>query len=1749
MFIELNLEKIFKMPHGLFLLIILNSFIFIALFLSSSNQTFGQTTSSSVKGGKAAGTYTLDNFDNINLFNGNLNFNLPLITLNGRGEAGAAVSLTLETRWKLLRGVIGQTEEYSYQPELLGGVLVNGPGKLVASVSTYQYYETSPTSCGQADRQPTFGKLVLNFTTSSGTSYQLRSIQNNGAPYFVPYCYPGLPQINHGREFISWDGSGVKFISDIPVKSMVDSFTNLNGYLLMPTGTRFRISEGLTVWVEDRNGNRTTYSYYPGSTPEPGNSNGGQGPILVQKIIDSNGREINFQFDQNLPPYGFHTKITYKGFGGNDRILRIFHKSLQSVLRPDQLSKSIGQLFPGAPASQSTDYPNLGMVSDVWLPDGRKYSFLYSSYGQLARVTLPTGGVFEYDYTPYSPPLPQPYPIGAPYIRVSERRVYADGVNLSQKMIFSDFAGGTTVDTYNQSGQLISRSKHYFHGYPGPMFPPQGLNVFEDEEPWNNGREYKTENYSIDGTTLLRKTETEWEFGRYAVWNPYLTNTNIYRDARVASKTTFLADSGQLSKTAYGYDSTVNFNLQTDAYEYDYGAGQVGSFIRRSHTEFEKGAIYTNSSVNLLTLPKETWISSDIDGNNIVSRSKYEYDNYLNGTFTAALLDRPNITGHNAAYGTGYATRGNVTKVTTYADAQNQTGAVSVYTQFDIAGNIVRNFDGRGNGSIISYDDNFGASDAEARNNLSGSIPNLSGGRQTFAFATSAKNAAGYTTYAQFDYYSGAGVDTEDINGNVGTTFYNDVLDRPTQTISANNRPNLKRQTTIVYDDDNRKVTVTTDSKNFGDNLIKSEAFYDRLGRTFETRDYENATNYTVSLTEFDGLGRAYKSSNPYRPYQNEQPNWTTTSFDELGRVLEVKSPDSGKIRREYWGTAVRIFDQANRSRAGVSDALGRLLKVVEYDDGADLETLYTYDVLGRLRKTSQGGQIRFFMYNDLGRLIRAKQPEQSTNSNLDISDPITGNSGWSVKYVYDNNGNVISTTDSRNITITGTYDNLNRLTSRDYSDTTPDVDFTFDNPEIPNSKGQLTAMVSSVSANYYTAFDELGRVKGSSQVTAGKTYNFPDYTYNLSGALVEQTYPSERVVKTEFDDFGRLYKLKSQNPNQAERIYLSNLEYTAFGAVSQARLGNGRWESAQFDAKTMQVAQIGLGYSNGNTSLLKIEYNYGTTSAATSDNNGSLRQQKISYAGQSAPIIQNYTYDMLNRLRSATETVSGSQTWKQTFLYDRFGNRRFDAANTTTLIADNGVYNPNMDANTNRFLVAEGYNYDSEGNLAGNPENQLFQYDANNRQTRITNTVSQTTANYFYDGTGKRVRKVVNQEETIFVYDAYGKMVAEYSTTIDDSRPKTTSYLTTDSVGSPRIITDGGGNVISRHDYLPFGEEIAANVGGRTTTHGYQANDGVRQQFTGYERDAESGLDYAQARYFSSKHGRFTSVDPLTASANMKNPQTFNRYSYALNSPYKFTDPLGLTAAQHCLGNICNTYDADERAEAVESDDTTVTNPDDIEPTVQVPETMTVVLNGQRIEIMLPPALRKELQKIAESFEQLQAAYETNRDSAINFGRDVANKLEEERVANQGIFSKVSEALFGASAPPAQQVTTTDKGQVVVPTEWSNTQQSSSSTTVGGEAKGVVASRQTTDGLSQTANVKSTVAALASAANSQLQRIESKSIIGPGNLYADFKNTRFTIVGTGQKTTTMTKSGWEQLFKQAMMAGRNAAGNRPGAH
>lgn len=130
--------------------------------------------------------------------------------------------------------------------------------------------------------------------------------------------------------------------------------------------------------------------------------------------------------------------------------------------------------------------------------------------------------------------------------------------------------------------------------------------------------------------------------------------------------------------------------------------------------------------------------------------------------------------------------------------------------------------------------------------------------------------------------------------------------------------------------------------------------------------------------------------------------------------------------------------------------------------------------------------------------------------------------------------------------------------------------------------------------------------------------------------------------------------------------------------------------------------------------------------------------------------------------------------------------------------------------------------------------------------------------------------------------------------------------WLVSDQLGTPRMVVDRTGSLagVTRHDYLPFGEELPAGTGGRVSTQGYSSIDNVRQQFTGYEKDVETGLDYAQARYYANVQGRFIGVDPLSASAKQAQPQSWNRYAYCLNNPLAYVDPTGLIWGERTLEN-----------------------------------------------------------------------------------------------------------------------------------------------------------------------------------------------------------------------------------------------------
>ena len=285
-----------------------------------------------------------------------------------------------------------------------------------------------------------------------------------------------------------------------------------------------------------------------------------------------------------------------------------------------------------------------------------------------------------------------------------------------------------------------------------------------------------------------------------------------------------------------------------------------------------------------------------------------------------------------------------------------------------------------------------------------------------------------------------------------------------------------------------------------------------------------------------------------------------------------------------------------------------------------------------------------------------------------------------------------MTATDARGIVTTQSYDNLNRPLTAAYSDATPTVTYQYDEAGVPFSRAQLTRISSSVSTTEYTEFDAIGRILGHRQITDGQTYS-TSYSYNLAGTLKEEVYPSGRVVKNTFDNDGEMVDVKSKAGGQQDfHLYAGSFVYTASGLVASMRLGNGDWESAQFNSR-LQIMEIGLGTSQGATNLWKLNYEYGEIDAANNldenKNNGIIARQTINFAGLSESFVQTYKYDPLSRVIEAKEMNGTTQTWIQNIGYDRYGNRT--SINQQKIGEQPVTQTPAIDPATNRIITSQG--------------------------------------------------------------------------------------------------------------------------------------------------------------------------------------------------------------------------------------------------------------------------------------------------------------------------------------------------------------------------------------------------------------------------------------------------------------------------
>jgi RHS repeat-associated protein len=216
-------------------------------------------------------------------------------------------------------------------------------------------------------------------------------------------------------------------------------------------------------------------------------------------------------------------------------------------------------------------------------------------------------------------------------------------------------------------------------------------------------------------------------------------------------------------------------------------------------------------------------------------------------------------------------------------------------------------------------------------------------------------------------------------------------------------------------------------------------------------------------------------------------------------------------------------------------------------------------------------------------------------------------------------------------------------------------------------------------------------------------------------------------------------------------------------------------------------------------------------------------------------------------------------------------------------------------------------YQYDNNGNLTRKTPKtpgpfSSYEYDAENRLVRAV--INGTTANYKYDGLGRRVEKEVISVGTTVTRHVYDN--EDILLELDGSNNIVARYTHGPGIDEPLIMEKGGQSVFYHADGLGSITELTNQSATIVQRYAYSSFGKIESQldpnfiqpytFTGREFDPETELYYYRARYYDSGTGRFVSQDKVF---NLIGP---NRYQYALHNPIRFLDPDGTIS----LNAIC---------------------------------------------------------------------------------------------------------------------------------------------------------------------------------------------------------------------------------------------------
>ena len=1364
----------------------------------------------------------------------NYNFSVAVLGLKGRG--GTDLSLSL-----------------SYNGELWGKDTTGTPTRMIFN---YGAMSMAPGwSMG-------YGRVIANFDNTATGNESSIGAANSPGDYLL----------------IAPDGTRIPFAQQFDTVNNVWNHTSADGQFTFfnPRSLRMIYNDGtqvtygsmnnkiLPMSFKSRNGDLITIAYRQNGPSFPNR-------FAIQQIIDSLGRIVQFWYygDSGYPtdgtdatPLAALAAITTPDLGGGTRTLITIE--YQNV----NLNYNFDPTFEIDGATANTPiiavrriyYPATG-TGYLFVNNNSQASLNFSSYGMCRYISVrnnmtgASGAITDgseisytqYDFTDVST---QSGALNKPptYANRSEWwQGKVDGLSPAVYQYTRTINGGLDIDTVVE--------------------PLTGLNVVTTSA----GGQVIEVDYK-NGTTVLRSINYGYEVCPDLSCPTSCDPTNLVFVATTD-------DAGNTSSVSYTYCGSYNRVSEMDETDFS------GSIVRKTTYQYLDDSAHINA--NMLHLVKQVNVLDGPSGT-VMAKTIFTYDDYTakGGMEFYGLTPSQYPPNHAAGFDQNHTTRGNVTGVQTFSSISP---AVSVTrnSKIDIFGNVT-------------------VADVSCCNVKTFTFSGTTLYSQPDSVTSGTPNVVPFLTTA-YTYDSNTGLLMNSTDpGNQQTSYSYDTAWRPKTVSTASGATT----TTLVGKDANQNdqlfatsQVAYTDSDGTPKN-VTTKNWFDGTGRTIlkGTGTGSSPTSFDAVAMGYDSIGRPLNQSNPYTVDSSGTGTasfLTRNTYDALSRVILVTLPDNQTIQTSHSGATVTVTDQVGRKRQSKSDAQGRVVSVAEQDPATGnlfdssgnplFGTSYTYDALNNLTQVNQGGQTRTFRYDAAGREIFERIPEETAT----INDG-TGTL-WTCAYTYTDFDAVHTRTDARNVLTTYGYDPLNRIHMITYDISqapgvaaTSNVTINYNNlsSSLP-SNGQISDLADGAGTETYS-YDNFARLSGKTRMIDSNSYQ-TQYQYNPIGQITLTIYPSGKRIRSNYDTRGRL--LGEDNVNISGTMltsYMSSIQYDTAGHTTGLSLGNGLSETYSYSSDRMQLT--GQTVKQGAATRMNLIYNYQAAALASGANTVAGNSGELMAISSGSTINgqardQAFTYDDMGRLVTAT----GWGAWQRRYDLDRWGNRTamWDAVSGGNQL-QNVALQQSGGAPTNRITSVTTtatftYAYDVAGNVTGDGVHN-YQYDAEGRIAKVDQSTT-NEADYLYDLNNWRVKKVTgvgssNPTTTYYVWDG-GRVIAEYSTAPPTSTAAV-KYYHPDRL-STRMITDSSGTVIGAEDVLPFGEDAGTSTG-LTEKH----------RFTNYERDGETGTDYAVNRQYASTLGRMMQRDRVAGS--MTNPQNLNRYSYALNDPIDVTDPTGNT-------------------------------------------------------------------------------------------------------------------------------------------------------------------------------------------------------------------------------------------------------------